>query len=83
MCCNERVSTSCASRCQTSCKKQRGVLGDNVCTLAEDAGRELVGITRTDVRRLAIDDVSVLVKRARVNSRIKEESPITAVEDAN
>ena len=50
---------------------QRGIVGDNVCTLAKDAGRELVGMTRINERRLAIDDVLLLVERARVSSRIK------------
>ena len=50
----------------------RGVFGDNVCTLDKDAGRELVGITGIDERRLANDDVSVLVQRVEVSSRIKE-----------
>ena len=71
--CVKRVSTRCASRYQTSCKKHREIVVDDVCTLANDAGRELVGMTRIDERRLAIDSVSVLVKRARVSSRIEEE----------
>ena len=66
------VNTSCASRYQTNCRKQRGIVGGDVCTLANDTGRVLVGMTRVDERRLAIDNVSVLVKRARVSSRISK-----------